>query len=55
MNLRIALTVSALPPNLGAALIPTNAIPIWVRIGLVVLGISLLILSFVPKQDETGD
>lgn len=51
MNLRTALTVSALPLFLAAFLVPTGVIPVWFRIGLDIMGLILLMLSYVPKRN----
>lgn len=51
MNLRIGLTLAALVTLVSTWLIPEGAIPVWFRLALVVAGIVLLILSYIPKAD----
>lgn len=52
MNLRLGLTAASIVPSVASAVIPTGDIPLWFRIALVLAGVILFILSFVPDSKE---
>lgn len=51
MSMRTTLTISSLPPLLAAGFLPSGAVPMWARLGLLAIGLVLLVASFAPKTD----